>query len=435
MFSLRQFIRRKWWIFVPLTGSISVFILLFFRVFIQGNRYLSSDGALYLYNGWGLVNGQIPYLHTWDVKGPAIHLTTGFLALISGGDRGLQYILAFILTGTCLIAICVFSSLIVKEIVGDTVAAAVSGVVPLTYTPFILLYANGPYTKYYVTAFGFIGIYLYLRERYMLSAGSAAVAVAYWQFGIIFLIVILVGIAEQVRRGNVKLKVFGGSIGLVLGLALIFITPFLLLGAVKPLIIQTVLVPIFNDSSNGSILFQFYGILFRFGPAIPVLIAGCIGIVLGQRKSHNTDEDIIHLMIFSLLSWFILIGSITGQVGRPDLIPLSGVIAIGTGMLMSYTQLCPKTWCPDSIPRTTKISTCILLGVLFLGLISPIFFGIENHLFFGGEVADVYRTGGSTDICHFRQSNPEMDWVRLTNGDPERTTCRQEVGNILQNHF
>lgn len=48
------------------------------------------DSGVFLYTGWRILNGEIPYLHVWDHKPPVIFILNA-LGLFIGGGHGGEY--------------------------------------------------------------------------------------------------------------------------------------------------------------------------------------------------------------------------------------------------------------------------------------------------------------------------------------------------------
>jgi 4-amino-4-deoxy-L-arabinose transferase-like glycosyltransferase len=54
------------------------------------------DSGVFLYTGWRILHGEIPYLHVWDHKPPVIHFLNALGLLVGGGSRWGVWLIEFV---------------------------------------------------------------------------------------------------------------------------------------------------------------------------------------------------------------------------------------------------------------------------------------------------------------------------------------------------
>lgn len=404
-----------WWL-VPLILSV-VIIGLRYILAISGPNRLGRDSALYLLSGLLLSKGKPTYLHLWDIKPPAIHEITALLAIVSGRDRRIMYLLAIGLTALAALGLIIVVMAIAHQLTGSVHATVVGGLSLFAYPPFLYLFTIGIYTKYFAAVFGLLGVYIYLRDRPILGVATAALAASFWQFGVIFFLVVGAALFRDIINQERSPIVAVYSLCAVIVVTLLIIAPFVYLGAGIQMVSQTVIAPVVT----GTLLTHPLNVIIWLGPMF-VLMGGAAIVILqfrvreeGLRKWMTTDTG---LFVAVPAIWFSILGFATGQVGRPDLVPLIGVA--GIAIAISYNEL-------DQSGLSTYhyLGVAAVVGALILiGAIHGLLFDWQLN---GGEIVQMYWSGDLPSQCHVRLSGPEEEWMALVDEDGNTKSCDQTV--------
>lgn len=86
------------------------------------------DSGVFLYTGWRILHGEIPYLHVWDHKPPVIFFLNTLGLLIGGGSRWGVWLIELV-------------ALLLAAIIGYNLVKRVFGVLPAIFSSFLWLFS------------------------------------------------------------------------------------------------------------------------------------------------------------------------------------------------------------------------------------------------------------------------------------------------------
>lgn len=224
-----------------------IFIQQLFRYMpFPASHYFYSDPATFMYGGNLLLRGYSPYLYLWDVKPPAIYDTTALIALFAPNDVMFQYYLSSFLTSLMAAVTVLLVAGLVYRTTRNNVAALASGFTIFAYPHFLTFPGIGIWSKYYALAFGFAAIYLLFDDHHLFAAVSGALAAGYWQFAVIFPIIVLL---DVYRTRTVQLR---QPVIAMIGTTVVVTAPIILLGGGEAMVFQSVITPLqMGDQSAG----------------------------------------------------------------------------------------------------------------------------------------------------------------------------------------
>lgn len=427
-----QMDRRLYFLPAPLITGCYVLAYLGRMLYFQ-HRHLPDDIAVYLYGGLLFSKGRPMYREFWDIKGPAISEMLAVVALLTGGDRETMHLTAVIITAAAVVLISALVTLVVFQKTENRLASFVAGLAPLAYPPLLTLFLNGPYVKYFVAVCGLLSLWLYLKSRYVAGGVFAALSAAYWQFGVGFTLVYLLIVGINYLQGAINKRQIGWVVVGMASTAAVIVLPFVFMRATGALFIQTVLAPLVighSGSSLHSLLIPFE----RYRFAWPVLVAG----ILGGGLLLNIwwqERDPVYLGLPVLGIWFGVMAPLTGQGGRPDLIPLAALISVYLGFVVdSIPSIRYKS--PLRFLGTASAAQIVSAGLVFLiglGYFSVLVFGEDT---FGvGQLGTRFLSGEIPSRCHVRLSNPEQEWINRTAAELSDRQCSQNVLPRLESLF
>jgi hypothetical protein len=120
--------------------------------------FAARDSGVFLYVGWRILNGEIPYRDVWDHKGPIIYYLDALGLLLSPNNTWGVWCVEFIF----LVAAVSLSFIILKKSFGPI--AALAGLYFWLLT-FFITFAGGNLTTEYTIAFQFLLLYLVYRNE------------------------------------------------------------------------------------------------------------------------------------------------------------------------------------------------------------------------------------------------------------------------------
>lgn len=120
--------------------------------------FAARDSGVFLYIGWRILNGDIPYRDVWDHKGPIIYYLDALGLFLSPGNTwgvwGIEFLFLFTAVG--------LSFILLKKTFGFFPALAGLYLWLLT---FFITFAGGNLTTEYTIAFQFLLLYLIYRNE------------------------------------------------------------------------------------------------------------------------------------------------------------------------------------------------------------------------------------------------------------------------------
>jgi len=348
-------------------------------------------------------NGAVPYLDIWDVKPPLVLETTAVVALIARDDMMNLHRLCSFITVLAALSSLLLVGIAVTEITGECISSSVVCLCILAYGPFVFLGWLGFSPKLFSLLFGLLALRLSQKEYFFLGGIAAGASSLFYQFGAVFLGVIL--IQEYQNRRNSGLLALGA-----LGTFSVSLMPILTKGAIKPMVHQTVLshLLIRESISLGERLTKILG--FMSGVSISLLVLGIIGLLVASLRDPKWRTFFFLSCIFSIQVLFLDLD------GGADLVFLLFFSATGLGWL---TSKLPVKIRAVLLPTFSLLVTFTLVGHRQ---------EISNWMLpTGNEPSLENRAGlpGMTYIllnryippsCHYRLSSLEREWIERQGG-------------------
>lgn len=402
-----------------------------------GKPALNVDSALFQHAGWYVTRGAIPYIDIWDIKPPLVIETTTVLALLAGGDPFLLHLLSVAVMSVAAIGCSLLVSLLAHRLTGDGRAALLAGLTLLTVPGFYHLSAHGFRPKYFTLFFGLAALVLGLRNRPLPAGMAAAASAGYWQYGVIFA-VLVVGLALEHRDRRALVRQ-------LLGMALVttvVLLPILTWGTLVPMLIEVLYVPLTSQSAQP--LVQRLGkLVFYLAYALVPAALGVVGLATAARQLPR--------------HWWVYVGAAWGgfQIlfdldSAPDLYLFVVFLALGVALFAERARPRARQWLSVVIVGIVLLNALWVSGVVA----NPVGErtaeaernGFVENLTETAESVDVSRPGepprhGIPDVrtlywntrippsCHYRLSETERDWLAKT-GLPYRDSTCGNLGEL-----
>jgi hypothetical protein len=148
--------RSKSWI--SLAAEIAFILILSVAILLPINpvnmKFVGRDSGVFLYTGWRILNGEVPYRDVWDHKTPGIFYLDALGLAISGGSTwGVWFV--------------ELASLFAAAYVGYLLLKKLFGIYPAIISTFLWLYtflivlAGGNLTQEYTLPFQFAALWLF----------------------------------------------------------------------------------------------------------------------------------------------------------------------------------------------------------------------------------------------------------------------------------
>lgn len=407
-------IENRWILTLSIIAILAQVLAVIFEVATEGWPKIFGDAAMFQHGGWYITQGAIPYVDFWDVKPPLIYFTTAILAILSGGDMVMLHIYGWILSASFVVGTSLLAGLYIYELKNDKIAGLAGGVTLFVLTQFYGLPRVGMYPQFYSTFFAILTLYLLKKERYLLSGVAGALSAGYYYpEGIVMVLSILL-IYKQRNFEYLKYYIFG-----IASVTALIMIPFILWDNLVALIVQTVLAPILTSSTE-SLGVRLLNILFSLGPGVLLIPVAMLG---WKRtfKSVSSNEKLIgwggiiysirilslgpgsqlHMMawmIFVSLGFGVVISTMDGNNGRWGIILV--LLLISTSLLWSMGPFDLKN---DNQQEMYEINNSEAVKI--------------------SSMQEIYWGKLTPETCHYRLSDREIQWLRMTNGDLRDKTC------------
>lgn len=390
---------------------------------------INIDSAFFQHAGWYVTQGAIPYIDIWDIKPPLVIETTTVLAALARDPLQL-HLMSVAVTAGAAVGCSLLVALLAYRLTGNEPAALLAGFTLLTVPGFYYLSAKGFRPKYLVLFFGLAALVLALRKYPFLAGMAAATSAGYWQYGVIFA-VLVVGITIQRRDTHALIRQ-------VLGMALlttVVLLPILAWGALVPMLVEVVYVPLTSQATQ-PLLQRLGKLVFYLAYALVPVAIGAYGLLRNRRHLSR--------------HWWVYAGAAMGGIGllfdldsAPDLFLLVVFLALGVALFAERAH-----------PRTRQwLSVCVLgivlLNALWVGgvVVNPVSASndaatgeFEANLTEIAESVEVSRPGepprhGIPDVqklfwqtktpssCHYRLSETERNWLNATDQPYHESQC------------
>lgn len=324
------------WLLILVVVALSAHLVSAGRAFVPpGLPELSTDAAFLEHAGWSVTQGSVPYADFIDPKPPLVFEFLAALALVTGGHMLAYHVLVVSTTIAVSVGSLVLLGILTEEMTGNRIAALVASVVPLAYPPFHILPAQGIRVKFFTLFFGLLGVYLLRRDRPLASGAAAAVAAGFWQFGIVFPVLVLVttvgralGVTDTADRDSWRSAGYvvlgGGSV------AVATVLPIILSGAAGPMIAEVVVANIYSSESIRPI-FRLYRGFIMLGYSSVLILPGIAGLLLATYRRRVDTWVLVGSAWFGAQIFFLDFD------GPPDL--LAGVVFVAVGAGLLYDEL------------------------------------------------------------------------------------------------
>jgi len=255
------------------TVVLTPFLMISVRDFLfSSTMSLSADSAMFLYGGDAILRGNSPSVDFWDVKPPLIYIITAVFAFLANGDMYLLYLISVIMTIAATIGTLLLLGKLVYYVCKDEIAALLAGITPLVFPPIYYLPTHGIKIKMFVAFFGFAALLLALRHRPLLAGAFGAVAAGIWQFGVIFVLAVLVIVWERDQSRDLYLTAISGGV-----ITTLVISWLVWIGALQEALTQVVIAPIVT-TENTTTLGRLVRIGVLAGYATPVFCFALLGL-------------------------------------------------------------------------------------------------------------------------------------------------------------
>lgn len=417
-----------------------------------------GDSIIFEYYGWRLLRGDQLYVDLWEVKPPTSFQTTAALALLSGGDPIVYHLLTVAATCAVVVGSVALVGVLVERVTGDRRAAVVGGLAVFAHPVVFMRATYGFKSKYLVVLAGLLSVYLLLRDRHLAGGAAAAAATGYWQFGIGFPAVALALGAQRGGRGGVARVVVGGA-----GFSALTLGPVVVRGNLVPMLSQTVLAPLLVGGAwpLGRRLVWLVTLLGLPGLAALLLGAGGVALVL-----TSTDRQRCW-WIAAVWGWFLAHLTLVNVDYYGDLVPLMMLNGIPVGVLVArLVEWSPRgaearphrgtshgvgRWVEqltaggrssgDVLPASPATLVVTALAVVLVANVATLgaALGGEPHpvknrtaVADPADVSTPYITPEQRALlvedlppasCHVFRGTRQRDWVRVTGGSLDATTC------------
>lgn len=232
---LFRWTQTHWWLSAPAVFAV-LEAMLYFP--IRPTREIRPDQGLFFLGGNLLATGSAPYLNLWDIKPPLIFETTALITFIAPGEPWTQFYIGSALTMLAALSVVCLSGLVTLRVTGSASAAFVTTATIIGYRVFVTAPAYGIYPKFFALGFGVGALWLSLDNRSVLAAGLATVAAGYWQWALLF-VVIVYGRAWRTPGETGWLRMLLASAFVVV----VATAPFVLAGATVPMVVEVVIAP------------------------------------------------------------------------------------------------------------------------------------------------------------------------------------------------
>ncbi len=417
------------WLSVLVGGSTLLVGVATVAMFSLRPWYVNRDSALFQHGGWWLLNGAELYVDIWDLKPPLIYAVASLLAFLSGGDMAVLHVLSIGLTVATVVAGVTLVGVLVHRLTDDGVASVVGGSTMFVLTAVYGFPFAGLRPKYFAFLLGVGALLLVIDGRPFLAGVAGGVAAGFWQLAAP-LALLVVGMALQRHGWLAMWRTIAGG----LTVAVLTVLPFVLQGNAVPLVVETVIAPIYGveEFSVGARLLMFG---LEFGYATLVVPLAVTGWMLGLRDSYREY-------------WWVVVGSLLYMLqlflefqGAIELVLLVVFLAVGVGLLVSYTS---------TPARKSAVAGCIVLLIVLsaywsLGLVttvSPVPPGqpAVEAAYEEAKVREydslppdpdwpsmqtIYWEQRTPEHCHYRLGVKQQYFAQETGGSLYKTTCGQ----------
>jgi 4-amino-4-deoxy-L-arabinose transferase-like glycosyltransferase len=338
-------------------------------------RFAGRDSGVFLYTGWRILNGEIPYRDVWDHKTPGIFYLDALGLAVSGGSRWGVWFVELVF----LFAAAYVGYLLLKKLFG--IYPAIVSTFLWLYT-FLIVLAGGNLTQEYTLPFQFAVLWLFsqwdetkpdITRAYLLGLiGGAAFVIRQNAIGVVLSVAAYLFvegvISKRYRRLSVELLYLVlGSVTIPLMVAIYFISK----GALADLW-SAAFVFNFYDSTGGDWGDRLIALKYIIG--LPVkgwlsytAFAGwgfsVAWLMWNVRKTQSRLSKFMWMAALTFLVEVAFVG-ITGRPRIPYYMTLLPIFAVFSGFLFRFIfSFIEKT----IAFRYTSLALAIAILTVFVG--------------------------------------------------------------------
>lgn len=433
----REILIQNWLLVIVLIASVSSGLQIADN-YSQDPPMSGGDPMTFEYAGWQLAEeGQPPYESIFDVKTPLVYTFPAILAFLSFGNPMIYHALAVIFTSLAAILSVAVAGLFAFRETESEVAGLITGLSMISITNYITMGALGIRAKQYVILFGVLSLYLYSQDRNKLSGLTAAFSAGFYQFGFVFVLILLGRDLIDNRLGNIKEIIIGGFSGF-----LVTVLPVVALGAGPEMINQSVLA-VLNGSDTQTLfgyLSRIYRSVLHLRYGIIILAIAAISMITDLEKTKkywwipfgltvfgikaafmdlDAEDDIFILMTFGSLA----VGIIPKEKLKKAIIPLLLFTAITGGIFLGgynivYPAIDDQYPTSSLYPEEKEQFPLAMRGMLFtarsLGVESTPDDSKYNNKTNTG-MWDLILEKRQPETCHIRMGDVEQKWLEKHN--------------------
>lgn len=421
--ALRELFKIHW--FTLLVGGATALVTLAtIGRFVLEPYYITDDSALFQHAGWYITQGATPYVDFWDLKPPLIYAVTTTLAAITGGNMVLLHLLSVLVSIVTIISGVALVGLLTYRATSDEIASFTAGVTMFVVPSIYMLPSSGIRPKYFAFLFGVAALLLAVDDRPGWSGVAAAAGTGFWQLGAP-LAILIVAIAWQ--RGSLRSAgwaVVGGT-----AVTIAVVAPFVVTGLTIPLVLETVLAPIYG--------IERYTIVGRLLAIIVELGYGTLLVPLGVAGwGMAALRDITDTWWIGTGGSLYLLQPFLEMQGAIEMVLLIMFLALGVGIVVAETSLPSR--------RTIIVGGIVLLAVLnfywLTGPVTPVKASIqeerEERAILDYEMLPekpddvpsmqtIYWEQRRPEICHYRLGQKQRWYALKTRQSLKKRTCGQ----------
>lgn len=314
-----------------LATGISIFAIVIWLQYGILKYPILYDHGIFLYGGEELLEGNIPYVHVFDVKAPISFFVPAGGLLIFSHILGLSPWLANMVTMLILGGGTIFFTyLLTYHLFKDRINALLAAVILLSFTSFGRSSLSG-IPKLIMLFFAISCLYALVRKKWFTAGLLGSLSAFTWQPAAIFpIIVIIYSLANKQHR---KLQLTRALLGVALPLIAIFMF-FFFTGGLNEMIDQTFIFSILYKQSahwgfQSAIGIIIHEIIYTHGTEILFFISGFLGFFIltyKERKNLINLKTLIPLIFFSFV--ILALYSLIDFQNWPDMITVLPFIAI-----------------------------------------------------------------------------------------------------------
>lgn len=325
----REFMDQHW--LPALAGTAAATLLLsFIRVFFSSSPPpMTGDAAYWQHTGWYIAQGATPFVDMLGGKLLSLETVT-ILGVLTGGNVYALHVVSVLLTAGVAAGTAVLAGRIVHAVTGNGVAAFLGGLGVLAFPAAHYVPVHGFQGKIYALFFGLLSVHLFLSDRAFWSGVTAAASAGYWPLGIIFPATVLARYGQERGTGELR-RAVGGMAAMTVAAVL----PVVIAGLTVPMLVQTVLMPLYGSGSGG------VSLVLRLGKLGLLLGYAGIVVLIGLYDAGRTGRTAWreHWWLPVLVGWFTLQILFIDFDWVPDLLPVTAVTAIGAGVAVDRVDV------------------------------------------------------------------------------------------------